>query len=850
MELKKFIDSHILSNLYPEEKLLLNIGKKQNLPYGVDWNSTEIPAESRYLRKTYDILLKGTLLDNAYFCTTTHHIVWYQNSEDRPNDTWHGVYRGKRYARRWICFVADDVQTKIPLRNLRGVEPTFVIETSWGNYQYFYVFVEPVEDLTLARAFLQQAAALKLTDAGGLAPTKLVRLPTGVNNKEEYIQKNRLWNGDRYWTVKATMVSGRRYDIIELAKAFGMDTHALVTSQQVNEGFAAPNVYSMVPNKLTDAAEQLRAQDRERQQWGTKVLQELQEHDMVKTPVDQIERCKSSADGFINIVCPWEHNHSNPGEDNDGGTQFSPVGFGDPPYTDSNQFVCRHGHCEDKNTQSLKVWALHEGWISDEDLRDKSTKSFDEMLENALNNKIQLTTGNGVNILDLSHPRWKPTNPRSLELEWAPWQKHIDEKKVLSLFNAWKKHPRRKTAAYWEYCPGRNPMIIHDEGFRIVNKWIPTSLRPKPCSARMRQALDDHFECITGGEQEYRLARAWVASCIVHPEIRLLIAWLTICEQEGCGRGTLSDIVRALSGPGNAKNVAAATIQHQDFTGWVLNCTFVHCPEFLVYSSRDKDQRRINDRIKQMVTETQLEINEKYGGTDQQLIRAMLMLASNHRDAMSLSTGDRRFMVTLSDKDPLPSEHYKYLNDVMTENNIELLEEMLGYFHEVDRQDGRWIRSMNKAPLTEGKEALIEATRNEIDDAVAVILKNTEPQPWTSKVLEAAIRKIISRSDGGQEFRSLPMSKLMLFAGKELREHGYRPMGPSHRKKINGQKLTSWHNPKQQDGRLVTGKDMFKKNVDSIGKFWETTESTEFDRIKGIFGNALANELWNPKIRS
>lgn len=849
MKLRQFIDQHILSNLYPDEKLLLNVDYNQNIPYGIDWNDREIPEDSRELERLHDVILKGTLASGAYFCTATHRIEWYKNTEHRPNDAWHGVYRGKRLARRWLCFVADDVYTKVPLRNLRGMQPTFIIETSLGNYQYVYVFEEPIDDMTLAMAFLQQARALKLTDAGGLITTKLVRLPTGMNIKEKYLAQNQLWNGERYWKVEAKMVSGKRYDIFELAQGFGMDVHALSMSKQADVGYASADVLSMKPNRYADVEQRMRAQRRRQNEWGLKVLAELTDNNMVKTPVDQIEARRLDQGGYIDIHCPWEHEHSGGGEyDGQGDAQFSPVGFGPTEYVDDNQFVCRHDHCAGRNIGHLKAYALEQGWINDEDLADKSIPSFDQKLIETVANKVFIP-GRNPQVVDIRYPHAEPWGMDSLNGVLASWEKPYDKgRKVLALSTAWKKHPQRKVAASKEFIPGRGPLVKDDESdLAIFNLWQPSRLRPKPCSDRLRQALDDHFQCITGNTFECKWAKAFTASCIVHPEIRLLIAWLSVCEAEGTGRGTVFKIVRALSGPRTVKTVTSEIILKADFNAWCLGATFIHVPEFLIANKISKTQRELMDSLKQVVSEPELEINQKGVATQQHKVHAMMFLASNHPDAIAINTSDRRFLVTYCDTDPLGGEHYDYLNDCLA--NRDMLEQMLGYFTEVDEQYGAEIRAMKRAPMTEGKQTMIEESKTSIDHAVHTLINSTEPMPWATPVLAAAIRKICSRSEEGAMYKTMGNRELMRRAAHTLKDdHGYRSGGAKVRKWITPKiPIAIWYDPDEptQLTEAWSAKRIWKANIDAVAAYWGEAEQVALDHLKGHYGAELANELWN-----
>jgi len=66
--------------------------------------------------------------------------------------------------------------------------PTTIVETSPGNYQYGYRWVQPIKDIALAAEITKAIYAAGRThgwDTGGALASKFIRLPIGVNGKRE-----------------------------------------------------------------------------------------------------------------------------------------------------------------------------------------------------------------------------------------------------------------------------------------------------------------------------------------------------------------------------------------------------------------------------------------------------------------------------------------------------------------------------------------------------------------------------------------------------------------------------------------------------------------------------------------
>lgn len=82
--------------------------------------------------------------------------------------------------------VLDDVGTKVAKDLLVGTKPTFAIETSPGNYQVGYVFDIPVTDLDSLKPLLDAIEAAGASDPGAIGVIRWVRLPKGINGKDEH----------------------------------------------------------------------------------------------------------------------------------------------------------------------------------------------------------------------------------------------------------------------------------------------------------------------------------------------------------------------------------------------------------------------------------------------------------------------------------------------------------------------------------------------------------------------------------------------------------------------------------------------------------------------------------------
>jgi hypothetical protein len=86
----------------------------------------------------------------------------------------------KESAAAYHVLVLDDVGTKVDRGLLGDAAPTWVLETSPGNFQIGFCLDPPLTEPAAVELLQQQIAAAGLTDKGALGMVRWVRLPIGV----------------------------------------------------------------------------------------------------------------------------------------------------------------------------------------------------------------------------------------------------------------------------------------------------------------------------------------------------------------------------------------------------------------------------------------------------------------------------------------------------------------------------------------------------------------------------------------------------------------------------------------------------------------------------------------------
>lgn len=131
---------------------------------------------------------------NTYFCL----------SSIRPDSDGAIARCSENFASLHVV-VCDDVGTKAHLPN--GIQPSYMLETSPGNFQVGFLLDTPLTDLQTAKAIFSRLAELSFTDDGAQGPqSRYMRLPIGRNTKPQYggsfEHQLKSWNPERKFTVR------------------------------------------------------------------------------------------------------------------------------------------------------------------------------------------------------------------------------------------------------------------------------------------------------------------------------------------------------------------------------------------------------------------------------------------------------------------------------------------------------------------------------------------------------------------------------------------------------------------------------------------------------------------------
>jgi hypothetical protein len=200
----------------------------------------------------------------------------------------------------------DDLGTKaLPLSRLDACPPSYVVETSAGNFQAGYLFAEPVTDLKSVTDLNESMVEAGLCDPGAKTPTtRYGRLPFASNCKTNPAFTCRLakWNPERRYTVAQIM------DGLELAPPEAK-TRRKAAGGRNEDRRGEDGIYT--PRKEEN-----------------EVIAALKLRGLYKRPLGS---------GRHDVTCPWVHEHT--GQVDDGSAYFEPSDL-----YPVGGFKCHHSH--------------------------------------------------------------------------------------------------------------------------------------------------------------------------------------------------------------------------------------------------------------------------------------------------------------------------------------------------------------------------------------------------------------------------------------------------------------------------------------------------------------------------
>lgn len=187
--------------------------------------------------------------------------------------------------------------------------------------------------------------------------------------------------------------------------------------------------------------------------------------------------------------------------------------------------------------------------------------------------------------------------------------------------------------------------IFKWRGRKLLNSFNPATLRkgdPKHAK-RALELLHQLFRPLIGDADMIRRFIDWLAHNYQYPGVKIRFAWL-IQSVQGCGKGTLSQILRACFGGQNITTVNSAIVA-KEWNDWMKHGLIQIFEELRAPGA---NRKAVMDSLKYLITDDILPVHERNTSAYDNPNFANQLCFTNHRDAISLEPGDRRWCVWFS----------------------------------------------------------------------------------------------------------------------------------------------------------------------------------------------------------
>lgn len=267
-----------------------------------------------------------------------------------------------------------------------------------------------------------------------------------------------------------------------------------------------------------------------------------------------------------------------------------------------------------------------------------------------------------------------------------------------------------------------------------------------------------------------RYLHKWMAHLIQKPNIKMFVSLAIWSHEQGVGKNLLFEALVAIIGTNHATVIGQKELTGS-FNGWAHNRILVIGDEV-----SGNDKRQENDKIKGLITGTDIHINEKFQPEREQPNLLNFIFLSNHHDAMFVNDHDRRFFVWEVTAGQLPSKQADAFVNWRDSGGLEALHYFLLNYDISD------FSPRAPAPMTEAKQQMVDDNRSDLESWLADVMTSDVTKMFGGEVVTSGcLCSIYTRSTDNRR----PSSKAVVGACKRLGSYAF----PTQIRVPNGRKL-------------------------------------------------------------
>lgn len=299
------------------------------------------------------------------------------------------------------------------------------------------------------------------------------------------------------------------------------------------------------------------------------------------------------------------------------------------------------------------------------------------------------------------------------------------------------------------FWPGADMIFEHD-GKQMLNAYYVSGVEPCEFIDDDGQSVIDtvlsHVDFTLSDKREQGILLDWIAYVVQNPGKR--INWAMLLQgAQGTGKSYFVKMMQLIIGE-HVRNLDPTAIAGR-FTGWAHGSRVVAVEEIRISGT---NKYEVLDRMKPFITNDTVQIEEK--GRDHRTVPnfTSYLLLTNHKDAIPLTSGDRRYCVLFS-RVQTEEQLFKELGGEKGAENYfnNLFEEtkrrsdaLARYF--LDRKISAEFSPQGRAPETKARQMMMQIStspeRSQVEDAISnyecdVIGENILDVTWLNKMVSA-----------------------------------------------------------------------------------------------------------------
>lgn len=268
------------------------------------------------------------------------------------------------------------------------------------------------------------------------------------------------------------------------------------------------------------------------------------------------------------------------------------------------------------------------------------------------------------------------------------------------------------------YRPGPGHVVVNEGGQKVLNTWSGPKIKGNP-HADVKPWTEYLNHLIPVDEDRHEVCK-WIATLIARPDVRMKYGMILLSKTQGTGKSTLLNVLSRILGKWNVSTPNEHDVVVSPNNGWLAHKTLVFVNEIYSSGSVYKAYRK----LKEMISDETIRVNEKYIPGYQLEARAHFILCSNEMTAIPVEDGDRRFLVPKVAERLRPKEEWDAFYEWIDGDGPAVI---VKWAEDFVAQHG-FVGAGDRAPTTDRKKKLIEDSRS----AVHVALRN---------LAEAALQK-------------------------------------------------------------------------------------------------------------